>query len=77
VPVNGVPVDRLVIGFYMHVLHVGPYDTAFGRVEATGRRLRIRVNDILTVRDGLITDIWVMSDDVDLLRQLGRLPSSV
>ncbi|MGI5244411.1 ester cyclase [Dactylosporangium sp. CA-139066] len=69
--------DRLVIGFYMHVRHVGPYDTALGRVEATGRRLRIRVNDILTIRDGLITDIWVMSDEVDLLRQLGRLPSSV
>jgi predicted ester cyclase len=69
--------DRLVIGFYMHVRHVGPYDTALGRVEATGRPLRIRVNDILTVRDGLITDVWVMIDEVDLLRQLGRLPSSV
>ena len=69
--------DRIVIGFYMHVRHVGPYDTPLGRVEATGRRLKIRVNDILTVRDGLITDIWVMSDDVDLMRQLGQLPSSV
>jgi predicted ester cyclase len=69
--------DRLVIGFYMHVLHIGPYDTALGRVEATGRRLRIRVNDILTIRHGLIADIWVMSDEADLLRQLGRLPSSV
>lgn len=69
--------DRVVIGFFMHVRHVGPYDTPFGRVAATGRPLRIRVNDILTVRDGLITDIWVMSDDVDLLRQLGKLPSSV
>jgi ketosteroid isomerase-like protein len=69
--------DKVVIGFYMHVRHVGPYETPFGRVEATERQLRIRVNDILTVRDGLITDIWVMSDDVDLLRQLGRMPSSV
>ncbi|WP_433217111.1 ester cyclase [Dactylosporangium sp. CS-047395] len=69
--------DKLVIGFYMHVRHVGPYETAFGRVAATERQLRIRVNDILTVRDGRITDIWVMSDDVDLLRQLGRMPSSV
>ncbi|WP_432836647.1 ester cyclase [Dactylosporangium sp. CA-092794] len=69
--------DRLVIGFYLHARHAGAYDTALGRVEATGRPVRIRVNDILTVRDGLITDIWVMSDEVDLLRQLGRLPSSV
>ncbi|WP_433057840.1 ester cyclase [Dactylosporangium sp. CS-033363] len=69
--------DKVVIGFYMHVRHVGPYETAFGRVEATERQLRIRVNDILTVRDGLIVDIWVMRDDADLLRQLDRLPSSV
>jgi predicted ester cyclase len=69
--------DRLVIGFYMHVRHVGPYDTPLGRVEATGRQLKIRVNDILTIRDGKITDIWVMSDDVDLMRQLGKLPTSV
>jgi predicted ester cyclase len=61
----------------MHVRHVGSYDTPFGRVEATERQLRIRVNDILTLRDGLVTDIWVMIDDVDLLRQLGKLPTSV
>jgi predicted ester cyclase len=65
--------DRLVIGFYMHVRHVGPYTTPLGQVEATGRRLTIRVNDILTVEDGKITDIWVMSDDVDLMRRLGQL----
>ncbi|MEV4511875.1 ester cyclase [Dactylosporangium sp. NPDC049525] len=64
---------RLVIGFYMHVRHVGPYVTPLGRVEATGRQLKIRVNDILTVDGGKITDIWVMSDDVDLMRQLGQL----
>ncbi|GAB3873316.1 ester cyclase [Dactylosporangium cerinum] len=64
---------RLVIGFYMHVTHVGPYVTPLGPVEATGRRLKIRVNDILTVENGKISDIWVMSDDVDLMRQLGQL----
>lgn len=65
--------DRLVIGFFMHVRHVGPYDTPLGRVEATGRQLKIRVTNILTVQNGKITDIWVMSDDADVLRQLGRL----
>ncbi|WP_344503068.1 ester cyclase [Dactylosporangium maewongense] len=62
---------RLVIGFFMHVRHVGPYDTPLGRVEATGRQLKIRVTDILTVEDGKITEIWVMSDEVDVMRQLG------
>ncbi len=64
---------RLVIGFYMHVRHVGPYVTPLGRVEATGRTLKIRVNDILTIEGGKITDIWVMSDDVDLMRQLSQV----
>ncbi|MEV4137085.1 ester cyclase [Dactylosporangium sp. NPDC049742] len=62
---------RLVIGFFMHVRHVGAYDTPLGRVEATGRQLKIRVTDILTVEDGKITEIWVMSDEVDVMRQLG------
>ncbi|MEV0560008.1 ester cyclase [Dactylosporangium sp. NPDC050588] len=62
---------RLVIGFFMHVRHVGPYDTPLGRVEGTGRQLKIRVTDILTVEDGKITEIWVMSDEVDVMRQLG------
>lgn len=35
--------------------------------------MKIRVNDILAVEAGKITDIWVMSDDVDLMRQLGQL----
>ncbi|MFF5226908.1 ester cyclase [Dactylosporangium sp. NPDC000521] len=65
--------DRLVIGFFIHARHVGPYDTPLGRVEATGRRLKIRVTDILTVEDGKITEIWVMSDEVDVMRQLGVL----
>jgi len=69
--------DRLVIGFYMYVRHVGPYNTPLGRVAPTGKQLRIRVNDILTVHDGKITNIWVMSDDVDLMCQLGQLPTSV
>jgi predicted ester cyclase len=40
-------------------------------VAATGRQLTIRVTDILTVRNGKIVDIWVVSDDLGMLRQLG------
>lgn len=65
--------DRLVIGFYIHARHVGPYATPLGVAEATGRRVNIRTTDILTIKDGKISEIWVMSDEVDVMRQLGLI----
>jgi ketosteroid isomerase-like protein len=65
--------DKLVIGFYLHVRHTGTVQTPVGPVAATGRELSIRTTDILTVRDGLITDIWVIADDLGMLTQLGAL----
>ena len=63
--------DRLVVAFVMHGRHVGPLTTLLGDVAPTGREVRIRVTDILTVADGRITDIWMISDEVGLLHQLG------
>ena len=43
---------------------------------ASGRVVRtvaIRTTDVLTVRGGLIVDVWVIADEVDLLRQLGQV----
>jgi predicted ester cyclase len=65
--------QRLVLGFVMHVVHTGPLVTPLGTVEATGRRLAVRATDILTVREDRIVDIWVISDEVGLLRQLGLI----
>jgi hypothetical protein len=62
--------DRVVIGFFMRGRQVGPLDTPLGRVEPTGRDVTIQVTDILTVRDGLVTDIWMMAGDLSLLQQL-------
>ncbi|MEZ0071365.1 ester cyclase [Planotetraspora sp. GP83] len=61
---------RLVVGFRMHGRHVGPLATLFGTLAGTGRAVQIRVIDILTVEDGLVTGVWMISDDLDLLRQL-------
>ena len=61
---------QVVVAFKMHGRHVGPYVTPLGTVAPTGRTVEIRVTDILTIADGLITDIWVISDDLGLLRQL-------
>jgi predicted ester cyclase len=63
--------DRLVVAFVMHGQHAGPLTTLLGDVAPTGREVRIRVTDILTVAGGRITDIWMISDEVGLLHQLG------
>ena len=62
--------DRLVVGFVMHVHHTGPLTTPLGVVEPTGRTAAIRTIDILTMRDGVVTDITVVADELGLLSQL-------
>jgi hypothetical protein len=61
---------QLVIGFLMHARQVGPLDTPLGTVAPTGRTVTNRVTDILTVAGGRVADIWVISDELGLLRQL-------
>jgi hypothetical protein len=65
--------DRLVIGFWMRARHVGPLETPLGTVQPTSRAIEARTTDILTLRDGLITDVWVVSDELGVLLQLGAL----
>jgi predicted ester cyclase len=63
--------DRRVVAFVMHGRHAGPLTTLLGDVAPTGREVRIRVTDILTVADGRVADIWMIADEVGLLHQLG------
>lgn len=63
--------DRLVVAFVMLGRHAGPLTTLLGDVAPTGREVRIRVTDILTVVDGRVADIWMIADEVGLLHQLG------
>lgn len=65
--------NKLVIAFLMHGRHTGPVPSALGEVAPTGRRVAIRTTDVLTVRSGLIEDVWVIADEMDLLRQLGKV----
>lgn len=62
--------DRVVIAFIMHARHTGPLATPLGSVPATGRTVAARTIDILTVRDGLITAITVVADELGVLTQL-------
>jgi predicted ester cyclase len=62
--------DRLVIAFYMRGRHVGPLLTPIGTVAPTGRTVEIRTIDVLTIADGVITALWVVSDELGMLTQL-------
>jgi predicted ester cyclase len=62
--------DRVAIAFYMRARHVGPLDTPVGSVTPTGSTVEIRTIDILTIADGLITGLWVVSDELGMLTQL-------
>jgi len=62
--------DAVVVGFFLHGKHVGPYPSPLGMVAPRGRDVSVRVTDILTVVDGRVSDIWVINDDLGLLTQL-------
>jgi predicted ester cyclase len=61
---------RVVVAFLMRGRHVGPFVSPLGTVAPTGREIEVRTIDVLVVRDGLVRAIWVVSDDLGLLRQL-------
>ena len=62
--------DRIVIAFLMRGRHVGPFASPLGTVAPTGRDIEVRTIDVLTVTAGVVSAIWVVSDDLGLLRQL-------
>jgi predicted ester cyclase len=63
--------DRLVVAFELDLRHVGPLETPLGTVAASGRRIRTRAIDVLTVgADARISEVRVVSDDLGTLTQL-------
>jgi len=69
--------ERIVIAFWMRGRHVGPLPTPIGVVASTGRVVEALTIDVLTVTDRLVTAIWVVADDLGLLRQLDGVTLTV
>ena len=76
----GVKVDQqvevsgvLVIGFRMRGRHVGPLATPLGEIPAPGRDVEVRTIDILTAPDDVVTDVFVVADELGRLSQLGAV----
>ena len=43
-------------------------------VPATGKQVSWKIIDIMTVRDGKVTEHWVVADVMSLMQQLGAVP---
>jgi hypothetical protein len=65
--------DRVVVAFQMRGRHVGPFHSPLGTVEPTQREIEVRAIDVLTIAAGVVSAIWVVADDLGLLRQLGAI----
>jgi predicted ester cyclase len=63
--------DKVVLAFAMTARHIGTWSSVLGGVPATGRTVTVRTIDVLTLTDGLVSGIWVVSDEAGLLSQLG------
>jgi predicted ester cyclase len=62
---------KVAVAFRMSGQQTGPMATAAGVLPATGREIRLRVIDILTVEDGLITSLWMTADELGALAAVG------
>lgn len=59
--------DRVVVAFRMGGRHVGPLPTSAGPLPATGRRVELRVVDVLTLTGGRIAGIFMVADELGAL----------
>jgi predicted ester cyclase len=61
---------RVVVAFLMRGQHTGSFVSPVGTIAPTHRDIEVRTIDVLTLTEGVISGIWVVSDELGLLRQL-------
>jgi predicted ester cyclase len=64
---------RLVVAFLMRGQHTGSFVSPVGTIAPTHRYIEVRAIDILTLTADVISGIWVVSDELGLLRQLAEI----
>jgi predicted ester cyclase len=64
---------KLAVAFRLTADHTGPWETAVGVLDPTGRRISATVIDVLTLTDGRISAITMVADELGRLRQAGAL----
>jgi len=62
-----------VVAFLMRGQHTGPFVSPVGTIAPTRREIEVRTIDVLTLTEGVISGILVVSDELGLLRQLTEI----
>jgi steroid delta-isomerase-like uncharacterized protein len=63
--------DKVVTRLTLHAVHTGE----FQGMPATGKQIAMAQTTIRRIRDGKIVEVWVSSDDISMMKQLGLMPS--
>jgi steroid delta-isomerase-like uncharacterized protein len=63
--------DKVATRLTLHAVHTGE----FQGMPATGKQIAVTQIAIHRIRDSKIVEVWVSSDDVGMMKQLGLMPS--
>ena len=61
---------KVAIAFRHSARHTGPWSTALGTIQPTGKIVTGLGIDLLTVAGGRVTEIWVLADELQRLQQV-------
>jgi len=61
--------EKVLVRLRVQATHTGP----FGDMAATGRRIDIGVLDLFQIRDGVLSELWALLDNLGMLKQLGAI----
>lgn len=62
--------DKVALKARLKGTHLG----IFNGIPATGRKVDLLFHITYQIRDGKITDHWMLMDDMELMKQLGLIP---
>lgn len=62
--------DKVVTRLTLHAVNTGEYQG----MPATGKQIAVQQVAIHRIRDSKIAEVWVSSDDIGMMKQLGLMP---
>ena len=63
--------DKVATRLTLHAVHTGE----FQGIPATGKQIAMAQTAIHRIQNGKIAEVWVSSDDISMMKQLGLMPS--